>query len=154
MNPYLCPKCDRIGKPLHVKSLTGTVELHFRCPYCHHTWKIIKLGAPKSAAGLCSKTMRHARESQQFCAATNCLSLHSMSQKPLCPRCEGNLFVRAEQFISGGRVIEAYYCGRCNAEWEVHPERREADRRITVRPKSNRRTRSAGHAVALHDVRA
>ena len=85
----------------------------------------------------------------------------STSQPP-CPRCQDNLFVRAEQIISGRRVMEAYYCGRCNMDWSVEnrhvPERRrDGERRkhrldsllnglpkkpapALLRPKSNRRS--------------
>ena len=56
------------------------------------------------------------------------------TSQPSCPRCHDNLFVRAEQIISGRRVMEAYYCGRCNMDWSIEnmhaPERRrEAERR-------------------------
>jgi transposase-like protein len=51
------------------------------------------------------------------------------TSRPSCPRCQDNLFVRAEQIISGRRVMEAFYCGRCNLDWSVEnnhaPERRQ-----------------------------
>jgi transposase-like protein len=56
-------------------------------------------------------------------------------RQPSCPRCQDNLFVRAEQVISGRRVTQAFYCGRCNDEWQVENsppdagERRQAERR-------------------------
>lgn len=56
-------------------------------------------------------------------------------RQPLCPRCRNNLFVRAEQVISGRRVEHAYYCGRCELEWKVESappaagERRQGERR-------------------------
>jgi transposase-like protein len=68
--------------------------------------------------------------------------------QPLCPRCNDNLFVRAEQIISGRRVMRAFYCGRCNHEWQIESappigeERRKAERRRAARvrvPKRDRR---------------
>lgn len=56
-------------------------------------------------------------------------------RQPSCPRCRNNLFVRAEQVISGRRVEHAYYCGRCEFEWKVESappgdgERRQRERR-------------------------
>ena len=56
-------------------------------------------------------------------------------RQPSCPRCQDDLFVRAEQVISGRRVTQAFYCGRCNDEWQVENtppnagERRQAERR-------------------------
>jgi len=56
-------------------------------------------------------------------------------RQPLCPRCQDNLFVRAEQVISGRRVTQAFYCGRCNCEWSIEDplgdsaERRQGERR-------------------------
>jgi hypothetical protein len=47
----------------------------------------------------------------------------------LCPRCHDDLFVRAEQIISGGRVMRAYYCGRCNHEWQVESAPKADERR-------------------------
>ena len=72
---------------------------------------------------------------------------HMRQQQPLCHRCHDNLFVRAEQVISGRRIVQAYYCGRCNHEWHIDtrhtPERREGERRnpvkATLPPKSDRR---------------
>ena len=85
------------------------------------------------------------------------------TRQPLCPRCSNNLFVRAEQVISGRRVEHAYYCGRCEFEWKVESappaagERRQGERRrrraeevaktlakqtatvAALRPRSNRR---------------
>jgi hypothetical protein len=55
---------------------------------------------------------------------------------PSCPSCHDNLFVRAEQVISGRRVTQAYYCGRCNREWQIESmpletgERRRGERRM------------------------
>ena len=40
-------------------------------------------------------------------------------RQPACPSCHDNLFVRAEQVISGRRITQAYYCGRCNREWQI-----------------------------------
>jgi hypothetical protein len=43
--------------------------------------------------------------------------------------------VRAEQVISGRRVTQAYYCGRCHREWHIESvpldvgERRQGERR-------------------------
>jgi hypothetical protein len=52
---------------------------------------------------------------------------------PLCPSCHDNVFVRAEQVISGRRVTMDYYCGRCNHIWHIQarhiPERRQVERR-------------------------
>ena len=58
-----------------------------------------------------------------------------MMRQPACPSCHDNLFVRAEQVISGRRITQAYYCGRCNREWHIHSvpletgERRRGERR-------------------------
>ena len=57
------------------------------------------------------------------------------TSQPSCPRCRDNLFVRAEQIISGRRVTEAYYCGRCNMDWcvdssRVPERRRDSSRRM------------------------
>jgi hypothetical protein len=41
------------------------------------------------------------------------------TDKPSCPKYHDNLFVRAEQITSGRRVMQAWYCGRCNHEWNV-----------------------------------
>jgi transposase-like protein len=53
-----------------------------------------------------------------------------------CPNCHTDAFVRAEQVISGRRVYQAYYCGRCGDAWQVEsthaPERRQAERRERV----------------------
>jgi hypothetical protein len=49
------------------------------------------------------------------------------------------LFVRTEQIISGRRFIQAFYCGRCNYEWQVSElagdtaERRQRERRARPR---------------------
>ena len=56
------------------------------------------------------------------------------TSQPSCPRCQDSRFVRAEQILSGRRVMEAYYCGHCDMDWfveNVHtPERRrDAERR-------------------------
>jgi uncharacterized protein YbaR (Trm112 family) len=40
-----------------------------------------------------------------------------------CPRCRDNLFVRAELVISGRRIVRAFYCGRCNEEWQIESAR-------------------------------
>jgi hypothetical protein len=59
--------------------------------------------------------------------------------QPPCQRCQDNLFVRAEQIISGRRIMRAFYCGRCNHEWQIENappdvgERRSADRRTRQR---------------------
>ena len=54
----------------------------------------------------------------------------------LCPRCDTNAFVRAEQIISGRRLTYEYYCGRCNHHWQFEvrhsPERRQAERRAVL----------------------
>ena len=53
--------------------------------------------------------------------------------KPSCTRCQTDTFVRVEQVISGRRVYQAYYCGRCGDAWQVENsrtlERRQAERR-------------------------
>ena len=36
-----------------------------------------------------------------------------------CPHCHRTGFVRLEHVITGGRVVEAYYCGACDHHWEV-----------------------------------
>jgi hypothetical protein len=65
--------------------------------------------------------------------------------QPPCPRCEDDLFVRKEQIISGRRFIQAFYCGRCNHEWQVAelagdtPERRQRERRTRPRQESEAR---------------
>jgi hypothetical protein len=68
--------------------------------------------------------------------------------QPLCPRCNDNLFVRTEHIISGRRVMQAFYCGRCIHEWQIESasptdeERRKAERRRTAQapmPKRDRR---------------
>jgi hypothetical protein len=52
------------------------------------------------------------------------------------------LFVRTEQIISGRRFIQAFYCGRCNYEWQVSElagdaaERRQRERRARPRQES------------------
>jgi hypothetical protein len=57
------------------------------------------------------------------------------THQPSCPRCHDNLFVRRERILSGRRVTNAFYCGRCNHDWSVEsptytPERRrEGERR-------------------------
>jgi hypothetical protein len=56
------------------------------------------------------------------------------TSQPSCPRCRDSSFVHEEHVISGRRVMEAYYCGRCNVDWAVEkihtPERRrDAERR-------------------------
>lgn len=44
--------------------------------------------------------------------------------------------MRAEQVISGRRVTQAYYCGRCHREWHIESvpldtgERRHGERRM------------------------
>jgi hypothetical protein len=57
-------------------------------------------------------------------------------ETPVCVHCESSAFVRAEQVISGRRVVRAYYCGRCDRGWQIDstppmevPERRQAERR-------------------------
>lgn len=58
---------------------------------------------------------------------------------PACPACRDSQYVRTECIISGRRVTQAYYCGRCEREWlvpQVHnPERRlsDGDRRKMAR---------------------
>ena len=56
--------------------------------------------------------------------------------RPPCPRCHRNIFVRMEQVISGRRTVRAYYCGRCDYDWQVEgtppahtSERRQGERR-------------------------
>ena len=61
------------------------------------------------------------------------------TRQPPCPRCNDNLYVRAEKVLSGFRITQAYYCGRCNHEWVVPADGRERDRRPRVRPKPDRR---------------
>jgi hypothetical protein len=61
-----------------------------------------------------------------------------------CPRCQDDLFVRAEQIISGLRVMQALYCGRCNHEWSVEKpaqngEKQRGERRTLLRTKRDRR---------------
>jgi hypothetical protein len=75
-------------------------------------------------------------------ASSRILAQENPSQKyamptrhPPCPRCQDNLFVRAEQVISGRRVTQAFFCGRCTSEWTVEDplqqaeERRQGERR-------------------------
>ena len=56
-------------------------------------------------------------------------------RQPACPSCHDDLYVRAEQVISGRRITQAYYCGRCNREWHIESvpletgERRRGERR-------------------------
>jgi transposase-like protein len=59
-------------------------------------------------------------------------------RQPSCPRCQDDLFVRAEQVISGRRVTQAYYCGRCNDEWEVEHSPHAGERRQTERRRAQR----------------
>ena len=77
-------------------------------------------------------------------------------RQPLCPRCHDNMFVRAEQILSGRRILRAFYCGRCNHEWNVegqpppdteeerHGERRRLQRRDSTvrRTEPDRRKRT------------
>jgi transposase-like protein len=60
----------------------------------------------------------------------------SLEKSPACPVCSETALVRAEQVISGRRVTDAYYCGRCNHEWQIEathtPERRIAERRKRI----------------------
>jgi transposase-like protein len=65
-------------------------------------------------------------------------------RQPLCPRCQDDLFVRAEQVISGRRVTQAFYCGRCNDEWQVEHSTHGGERRQTER----RRTQRLEDAIA------
>src|SRR5262245_17585884 len=46
---------------------------------------------------------------------------------PPCDTCQDNLYVREERILTGSRVSAAYYCGRCNHEWQVeNPPSRSA----------------------------
>ena len=69
-------------------------------------------------------------------------------QHPPCSRCHDNLFVRSELVISGRRVTQAYYCGRCNQEWQVDStppdgdERRHAERRKMARASLRKKQQS------------
>ena len=53
-------------------------------------------------------------------------------ENPACPLCSDNLYVRVEWVISGRRVIQAYYCGHCDHDWQVEglppPETRDRRR--------------------------
>ena len=68
-----------------------------------------------------------------------------LTRLPVCSHCQDNLFVRLERVLSGRRVSSAYYCGRCNREWQVEAttattapvevvERRVEERRRRPRP--------------------
>ena len=56
---------------------------------------------------------------------------------PHCPRCKIDLFVRVERVISGLRAESAYYCGKCNHEWNI-PGKENPRIRQAERPKSRR----------------
>jgi hypothetical protein len=69
--------------------------------------------------------------------------LLTLTQLPLCPHCQDNLFVRVERVLSGRRVSSAYYCGRCNDEWQVEtPAAEVIERRIMERRRRPRPTRT------------
>jgi transposase-like protein len=74
------------------------------------------------------------------------------TDNPACPHCDRNAFVRVEQIISGRRITQAYYCGRCEYEWEIEgtymPERRQTERRCNQRLEaaSNGLVKAAVHA--------
>jgi hypothetical protein len=66
--------------------------------------------------------------------------------QPPCPKCQDNLFVRVEQIISGRRVMQAFYCGRCNHEWRVENRLWQGeDRRQGERRKREVRAQKKGH---------
>ena len=48
---------------------------------------------------------------------------------PACPVCRDSQYVRTECIISGRRVTQAYYCGRCDREW-LGPQMHDPERRL------------------------
>jgi hypothetical protein len=56
-----------------------------------------------------------------------------------CPHCQDNLFVRAEQIISGLRVMQALYCGRCNHEWSVEKPPQNGEERPAAAGSSHKK---------------
>jgi transposase-like protein len=74
-----------------------------------------------------------------YLGAGNPLRSAMPTGQPLCPRCQDNLYVRAEQILSGRRVLQAFYCGRCNHEWTVENGQQAEERRQGERRKRKRK---------------
>jgi len=53
--------------------------------------------------------------------------------QPPCPHCRDGLFVREDLAISGRRVTQLFFCGRCEYEWHVADPAQERERRHAQR---------------------
>ena len=78
------------------------------------------------------------RKKRSVCVAGSLLA-RLLMEKPLCPRCGSNLFVQAEEVLTGPNIATSFHCRRCQHDWQMPHDRREGDRRVIVRPKPDRR---------------
>jgi hypothetical protein len=53
--------------------------------------------------------------------------------QPACPHCGDGMFVREDLVISGRRVTQLFFCGRCEYEWHVADPLQEGERRHAQR---------------------
>jgi len=50
-----------------------------------------------------------------------------VSDKPQCPRCKRDAFVRFETVIERGETHRSVYCGACDYSWNIADDGKESD---------------------------